>query len=64
LFRHPDDCVKDECEYKLHWRYRKSTDQVHFKIEAKVDEDQWAAVGFSEDKKMVIFSISKILFDK
>ncbi|CAK8688129.1 uncharacterized protein LOC143461130 [Clavelina lepadiformis] len=51
-FRHPEKCKTDKCEYMLEWKYREKTGLVHFKIKARVEEDQWAAVGFSEKPEM------------
>ena len=52
-FAYPEDCEKDGCLYSAEWKCRKSTNQVKFKLKAKVNEEEWLAIGFSEDDKMV-----------
>ena len=52
-YDHPPGCVGDECNYRASWSYREKSKNVHFELEAKVGEEEWIAIGFSEDKNMV-----------
>jgi len=52
MYRYPEKCVADECLYKAFWKCRKNDGKVFFKIEAKVEEGRWAAIGFSDDQNV------------
>jgi len=52
MYRHPPECVGDDCVYRASWRCRKNDGRVFFKIEAKVEEGRWASIGFSEDQNV------------
>lgn len=49
----PKDCTGNNCNYQVSWRYRKSLKTVQFTVAAKVSQDKWAALGFSEDRNMI-----------
>ena len=51
-FSYPENCTKN-CEYSARWKCRKSSGIVEFELEAKVNQEEWVAIGFSEDNKMV-----------
>ena len=41
----------EDCQYKATWRV--TSDHVVFDVTARVEEGQWVAIGFSDDRLMV-----------
>ena len=45
------DSDGEECQYKATWRV--TSDHVIFDVTARIEEGQWVAIGFSDDRMMV-----------
>ena len=49
-----DSCSGDNCDYSASWSVKGSF--IQFNVTARVDSDQWVAIGFSDDMFMVCTS--------
>ncbi|KAI8773675.1 uncharacterized protein LOC106064189 isoform X1 [Biomphalaria glabrata] len=43
---------QSSCPYQIRWAYESASDSITFQIMATVEENQWVAVGFSNDEEM------------
>jgi len=58
-FKSPNDCIDKSCDYLAKWK-RVDDEKIEFLLSSKMSANNWLAIGFSKDQKMVCLKIFPI----
>ena len=47
----PNDCISDDCDYKVQWQI--TEDLIEIIVTSKAKADEWIGIGFSKNSVMV-----------
>ena len=47
----PNDCISDDCDYKVQWQI--TDDMIEIIVTSKAKADEWIGIGFSKNSVMV-----------
>ena len=52
----PNDCISDDCDYKVQWQI--TEDLIEIIVTSKAEDDEWIGIGFSKNSVMVCVYLS------